>query len=107
MDEARAVIHRLERIEALEHEGAAPQLLLAEVRELLREGEAWVRAERDGTELATEAIERCRLAHGRGSACDAAEKVVPALPPRPLNPTGSSPSVQAEPASDERRVPVA
>jgi hypothetical protein len=107
MDEARAVIHRLERIEALEREGAAPQLLLAEVRELLREGEAWVRAERNGTDLAAEAIERCRLAHDRGSACDAAVKVVPALPARPLSRAGSSPSVQARPAPDERGMPVA
>jgi len=66
MDEARAVMHRLQRIEALEREGAAPQLLLAEVRELLREGEAWVRAERDGTDVAAEALERCRLAHELG-----------------------------------------
>ena len=66
MDEARAVIHRLKRIEALEAEGAAPQLVLAEVRELLREGEAWVRAERDGTEPAATALERCRLAHDAG-----------------------------------------
>lgn len=107
MDEARAVIHRLDRIEALESEGATPQHLLAEVRELLREGEEWIRAERDGTDRAEEALDRCRLAHGRGSACDAAEKVVPALPARPLNPAGSSPSVQANPASDDRRVPVA
>ena len=70
MDEARAVIHRLERIEALEREGAAPQLLLAEVRELLREGEEWVRAERIGigpaaetlVGPAAEALERSRLA---------------------------------------------
>ena len=66
MDEARAVIHRLGRIEALEREGAPPELLLAEVRELLREGEAWVRAERDGTDVAAEALERCRLAHELG-----------------------------------------
>src|SRR5215475_4313228 len=107
MDEARAVIHRLERIEALEREGADPQLLLAEVRELLREGEEWVRAERDGTDRAEEALERCRLVHGRGSACAAAEKVMPALPARPLNPAGASPSVQAKPAPDDRRMPVA
>ena len=66
MDEARAVIHRLKRIEALEREGATPQLLLAEVRELLREGEAWVRAERGDTEPAAAALERCRLAHDTG-----------------------------------------
>jgi hypothetical protein len=63
MDEARAVIHRLERIEALEREGAGPKQLLAEVRELLREGEAWLEAEGYGTELAAGALERCRLAH--------------------------------------------
>ena len=53
-------MRRLERIEALEREGARPQQLLAEVRELLREGEAWLEAERDGTELAAAALERCR-----------------------------------------------
>lgn len=68
MDEARAVIHRLERIEALEREGAGPALLLAEVRELLREGEAWLEAEREGTELAAKALERCRQAHDAGVA---------------------------------------
>jgi len=66
MDEALAVIERLERIEVLEREGAAPQLVLAEVRELLREGEEWVRAERDGTATAEDALERCRLAHDVG-----------------------------------------
>jgi hypothetical protein len=60
MDEALAVLHRLERIEALDREGAAPRAILAEVRELLREGEAWVERERDGTELAADALERIR-----------------------------------------------
>jgi hypothetical protein len=63
MDEARAVMHRLERIEALEREGAGPKQLLAEVRELLREGEAWLEVEGDGTELAAAALERCRNAY--------------------------------------------
>jgi hypothetical protein len=63
MDEARAVMHRLERIEALEREGAPPELALAEVRELLREGEEWLKAERHGTDRAEEALERCRRAH--------------------------------------------
>ena len=63
MDEARAVIERLARIEALEREGAQPRAVLAEVRELLREGEAWLDTERDGTELAADALDRCRLAH--------------------------------------------
>lgn len=48
MDEARAVIRRLERIEALQSEQAPAAALLTEVRQLLREGEAWLAAERDG-----------------------------------------------------------
>jgi hypothetical protein len=63
MDEARAVIQRLTRIEALEREGAPPRAVLAEVRELLREGEAWLESERNGTDVAADALERCRAAH--------------------------------------------
>ncbi len=47
MDEARAVLRRLERIEALEREGAGVGLLLAELRELVRETAAWAERERD------------------------------------------------------------
>ena len=61
-------MHRLDRIEALEHEGAGPKQLLAEVRELLREGEAWLETEQEGTELAADALERCRLAYDAGVA---------------------------------------
>jgi hypothetical protein len=68
MDEARAVIQRLERIEALEREGAGPKQLLAEVRELLREGEVWLEQEREGTDLAADALDRCRTAHDAGVA---------------------------------------
>ena len=68
MDTARAVMHRLERIEALDREGAGPKQLLAEVRELLREGEAWLETEQEGTELAGDALERCRLAYDAGVA---------------------------------------
>jgi hypothetical protein len=60
MDEARAVIERLNRIEALEREGAHPAALLAELRELVREAEAWVRTE--GDERAELAVERCKEA---------------------------------------------
>jgi hypothetical protein len=60
-------MHRLERIEALEREGAGANQLLAEVRELLREAEAWLETERDGTDLAAGALERCRLAHDAGA----------------------------------------
>jgi hypothetical protein len=59
MDEARAVLHRLRRIERLERESVPPRRLLAEVRELLREAEAWLEAERSGTDQAAEALDRC------------------------------------------------
>jgi hypothetical protein len=59
MDEARAVIERLNRIELLEREGAHAQALLAELRELVREAEAWVRAEGE-PERAAAAVERCK-----------------------------------------------
>ena len=48
MDEARKVIRRLERIEALQSTHAPAEELLGEVRQLLSEGEAWLAAERDG-----------------------------------------------------------
>jgi hypothetical protein len=60
MDEARAVLRRLSRIEALEREGAPPRSLLAEVQALLGEAEAWAAVERGGVELAEAALERCR-----------------------------------------------
>ena len=47
MDEAAHVIERLERIEGL-RAGAAPEALLAELRALVPEAEAWARAEGDG-----------------------------------------------------------
>jgi hypothetical protein len=48
VDEARTVIRRLERIETLQGEQAPAAVLLTEVRHLLREGEAWLAAERNG-----------------------------------------------------------
>lgn len=64
MDEARAVLRRLERIEALDRERADPRTLLAELRELVREAEEWTRAEGE-PERATAAVERCKEAlHG-------------------------------------------
>jgi len=77
MEEARAVLHRLERIETLEREGAPARSLLAEVHALLAEVEAWVATERDGTDLAEQALRRCRDAvASRGGEAQAA-KVVP------------------------------
>lgn len=47
MEEARAVLARLERIETLEREGAAAPSVLAELRELVREATEWAERERD------------------------------------------------------------
>ena len=60
MDEARAVLARLDRIEALEREGAPPGVLLEELRGLVQEAEEWAR--REGGERAKAAVERCASA---------------------------------------------
>ena len=58
MDEAR-VLARLDRIDALDRSGAAPGELLAELRGLLREAEAWARERADGdATTAEEVVER-------------------------------------------------
>jgi hypothetical protein len=62
MDEARSVLERLERIEALERRGSPAELILAELRELVAEAEVWVRIEPGPTEGAEDAIERLRQA---------------------------------------------
>jgi hypothetical protein len=62
MDEARAVIDRLDRIESLERTGAAPGILLEELRGLVRDAEAWARLE--GDERAAAAVEQCDDALG-------------------------------------------
>jgi len=53
-------MRRLDRIERLDREGAHPTALLAELRELVREAEDWVRVE--GDERAGLAVERCKEA---------------------------------------------
>ena len=45
MEEARRVIQRLDRIDALDRATASPAELLAELRGLLHDAEAWVRVE--------------------------------------------------------------
>lgn len=47
MYEARAVLRRLERIEALEQEGVDARVLLPELQELVREATTWAERERD------------------------------------------------------------
>jgi hypothetical protein len=68
MDEARKVLRRLRRIEALEREHAPVRSLLAEVRALLAEAEEWVAAEEHGAPDAEAALERCREALGAAPA---------------------------------------
>lgn len=60
MEEARRILARLERIEALDREHALPGVLLGELRTLLSEVEAWARTEHDVPGTTVEAVERCR-----------------------------------------------
>ena len=60
MDEARRLLARLERIEALDRAHAGPGDLLAELRSLLSEAEAWARAEHPVPDGAIDALDRCR-----------------------------------------------
>jgi hypothetical protein len=68
MDEARAVLVRLERIETLDRQGAAAPALLAELRELVREATEWADAEDDPDARA--AAEALLVARDRGAARD-------------------------------------
>jgi len=63
MDEAAAVIERLARIEALDASGAPAGQLLAELRQLVAEAEAWSRLE--GGDRGASAVERLRSALAR------------------------------------------
>jgi hypothetical protein len=60
MDEARRVLARLERIEALQQGDAPPGSLLDELRALLREAEAWAQVEQNVPQTAMNAVERGR-----------------------------------------------
>ena len=63
MEDARAVIDRLRRIDELRDAGAAPRALLAELRALLDEAEDWAGSE--GGETGEEAVEKLRTALAR------------------------------------------
>jgi hypothetical protein len=62
VDESRAVLARLERIEALDRAGAAAPVLVEELRALLVEAEAWSQVE--GGEEGARAVEELRAALG-------------------------------------------
>ena len=61
MEEARRLLERLDRIEALDRAHAEPRELLGELRALLHEAEAWSRAEDAGMKEVAEL--RRALAH--------------------------------------------
>jgi hypothetical protein len=63
VDEARAVLERLARIERLRREGALPGVLLDELRALLGEAEEWSRAE--GGDAGERAVAGLRVALAR------------------------------------------
>jgi hypothetical protein len=69
MDEARAVLERLKRIEALDRAGAGRAELLAELRALLDDAGAWSRVEGGaGGEQAVEGLrDALRRAESRDS----------------------------------------
>ena len=68
MDEARQILERLERIDALRRDGAPAIDVLVEVRNLLAEGERWLAAEKpEGVERARTALANCHAGLASGS----------------------------------------
>ena len=68
VEEARRVLERLERIDRLRKGDASREALLAEIRQLLAEGEAWLAVEPAGTEPARAALGLCRARLEAGEA---------------------------------------
>jgi hypothetical protein len=60
VDEPRAILERLERIEALDRAGVEPGLLVRELRELVVEAEEWSRKE--GGDAGARAVAELRSA---------------------------------------------
>jgi hypothetical protein len=63
VDESRAILERLERIETLDRTGASPSRLIDELRGLLVDAETWSRAE--GGEAGARAAAALRAALAR------------------------------------------
>ena len=62
MEEARRVLERLDRVEALHLSDAPAAVVLNELRALMSEAEDWLAAEGPAVEAAAGALERCRWA---------------------------------------------
>jgi hypothetical protein len=62
MEEARRVLERLDRVEALHRGGAPAAIVLDELRALVTEAEDWLAAEGPGSDVAEQALDRCRAA---------------------------------------------
>ena len=60
MEASRAILERLERIEALDRSGAPPAEILVELRGLLDDAETWSRVEGGGE--ARQAVDGLRIA---------------------------------------------
>jgi hypothetical protein len=63
VEESRAVLERLRRIEALDRAGAQPSELVSELRALVAEAEAWSR--REGSDAGERAVANLRDALAR------------------------------------------
>ena len=62
MEEARRVLDRLDRVEAMHDAGAPAASLLDELHALVAEAQDWLSAEGHGIEDAEGALNRCRTA---------------------------------------------
>jgi hypothetical protein len=88
MDEARAVLTRLDRIEALDRRQASPGVLLAELRELVAEAEQWARRERDEGALSAASRTRAALEIPTGRRRDHQERGSTSSSWQPIAPLG-------------------
>jgi primosomal protein N'' len=80
VEEAHALLARLDRIEALDREEAPAERLLPELRALVREAEAWARRERDPGGATCEVRRAEAAAAAVASACEGVlgDAIVPA-----------------------------
>jgi len=74
VDDAAAVLERLARIEALDRAGAGRGELLAELRALLEEAEAWSKAE--GGDAGEDAVNGLRAALERTAPREASRDMI-------------------------------